>query len=60
MTPEPSFHTPILPSDPTNAPAAPAESRSWAPPAWPSDNFASSAPLRKRAIGWRGQLRSRG
>ncbi len=56
MTPEPSFDTPNLPSDLQDSPAAPAERRSWAP-AWPSDNFASSRPLQKRAIGWRGGLR---
>jgi hypothetical protein len=42
------------PSDMGDSRTAPAESRSWAPPAWPSDNFASPRPLRKRAIGWRG------
>jgi hypothetical protein len=56
MTPEPSFDTPNTPSDLQDTPA---EARSWAPPSWPSDNFASSAPLQKRAIGWRGQLRQR-
>ena len=59
MTPEPSFDTPNTPSDLRDSRVLPAESRSWAPPAWPSDNFASPGPLRKRAIGWRGGMRSR-
>jgi len=55
MTTEPSFEPQTAPSELKDTPA---ESRSWAP-SWPSDNFASSRPLQKRAIGWRGQLRQR-
>jgi hypothetical protein len=46
--------TQLTPSDTAGSRATPAEGRSWAPPAWPSDNFTSPRPLRKRAIGWRG------
>jgi hypothetical protein len=56
MTTEPAFETQL--SDLKDSPAPPAERRSWAP-SWPSDNFASATPLRKRAIGWRGQLRTK-
>lgn len=59
MTPALSFDIRNAPSDLKDSPAAPAERRSWAAPAWPSDNFASSRPLQKRAIGWRGGMRSR-
>ena len=30
------------------------ESRSWEPPCWPSDGWDDIAPMRRRAIGWRG------
>ena len=30
------------------------ESRSWEPPCWPSDVWNDTAPMRRRAIGWRG------
>jgi hypothetical protein len=34
--------------------AQPAETRSWEPPSWPSDNWDLRPRMRQRAIGWRG------